>query len=483
MITGHGQESEYHKSTQPDRARNEQAGCDSSITHTDAGIVFGRSGLMRSASIGASYNIPVRASLMQSLQRTHGNRAVQRAHSTRSSSGRVPVQRSVYGGVYAGMEKALGKGHPGLDAHKWMLEGSTKESSKGEGDLAWDYMRTMLGSEQSHVVDYVKSFWGQEPAKEGEEPRGHAYAKQNEAGGVEAGFAGMQGSTDIGGVPIDYKYPYAEGRAGVWDENGARRWGIKGNAGLGRLDINKGGDISGDVGIGTVSVEASAGEDGATLGIGASAIEGSVTIGKFSKERDNEEMLRLGGSVGPSAGARLHWGDSDDDGYREYGFGLDIGFFSGDVKTEDPFRSLAGPTVGQLGSTLMPGKNLTHEALQSLPDISTESVIDSIHDPLGAAMGFFSSGPSVEERMEQLKATAARETLLERNREEIVEKYGKGTFMMMNRGQIPVFSDVQEMEQKRSAAVSQKNIEQMENLWGKEYAARHSTAVRRLGAL
>jgi hypothetical protein len=70
-------------------------------------------------------------------------------------------------------------------------------------------------------------------------------------------------------------------------------------------------------------------------------------------------------SGGVGAAGRLHFGDSDGDGAREYGIGGDLGPFSVDFKTEDPLRSLLTHHIPfGLGDNL-PGGNWTHGAIDA----------------------------------------------------------------------------------------------------------------------
>jgi hypothetical protein len=111
----------------------------------------------------------------------------------------------------------------------------------------------------------------------------------------------------------------------------------------------------------TAGYELSVGENGIRAQAGASAVGGSVTVGNFSKERSHDSQTRVGLSAGPSLGARIHWGDSDKDGSREYGFGFDYGPISLDVKTEDPLEA-AGQVMGLGGAMGLP--NGLEEALE-----------------------------------------------------------------------------------------------------------------------
>src|SRR5688572_697255 len=265
-------------------------------------------------------NAPVRQAAMQTLQHTHGNRAVQRTHSANSTSGtsgRVSVQRSMYQEVYATLAKRFGKDNPALEAHKWMLS-----MPKAQATSSGPYAR----------------------------------AGQNDAGcyGFEVGLSHREDPRD--GSKQDGAY--AEGAALAWDEeDGGTQYGIRGNAGLYRLRAASGGADPGAELTGadmfSAGAELSAGENGfrAQAGISAGGLQG--TLGGFDKERSHDHMIRGGLDYGLSAGLRGHWGDSDKDGNREYGFGVDFGPASFDIKTEDPLETL-GYFVGAGGAMGLP---------------------------------------------------------------------------------------------------------------------------------
>ncbi len=90
-----------------------------------------------------------------------------------------------------------------------------------------------------------------------------------------------------------------------------------------------------DGGVFSADAEISVGNDGLTVGAGANAVHGAVTLGGFNPDDSwADSQLRLGASLGVGLAGRLHWADSDGDGVREIGLGADIGPFSGDFKTE-----------------------------------------------------------------------------------------------------------------------------------------------------
>jgi hypothetical protein len=170
--------------------------------------------------------------------------------------------------------------------------------------------------------------------------------------GVEGGFAGSRKESSLFGIPFTLEGWSGEGKWGLWDEDkpgggSDTRFGIRLGGGVHKSSFNKDGAISGDFGVDTANLEASAGTNGATLGFGANIEEESMTVGNFDKNRDIDESVHMGASEGIGMGGRLHWGDSDNDGHREVGFGFDLGPVTMDWKTEDPLRTAlySGNTV------------------------------------------------------------------------------------------------------------------------------------------
>jgi hypothetical protein len=114
---------------------------------------------------------------------------------------------------------------------------------------------------------------------------------------------------------------------------------------------------------------------------GASARGGSIAVTAQTTGTDHDEAARLGYSHGAGAAARFHYGDTDGDGRREYGFGLDVGPVTFDVKTEDPARtglhSMTGPlspladvALEQMGVDT--SKNLTDQAVDKAGETYTD---------------------------------------------------------------------------------------------------------------
>lgn len=115
-------------------------------------------------------------------------------------------------------------------------------------------------------------------------------------------------------------------QAGMWDNDGAARYGARGDAQLARGHaFNQDWGVGVDGGVMDAAAEASLGGDGFTLGATANAIDGAVTFGGFNADDSwADSQARIGASYGVGAAARGHWGDSDGDGVREIGLGADI---------------------------------------------------------------------------------------------------------------------------------------------------------------
>ncbi len=145
-------------------------------------------------------------------------------------------------------------------------------------------------------------------------------------GGIHAGAGLDKGKeTDVIGANVSL---------GRWGEEGSERWGIKGSGGLvGFKTDQSDSPVNAEGQVAQTVFEASAGEDGATLGVGATAVGGGLTFGHAA---GGGTEVRGGVSINSGIGVRAHWGDKDKNGHPEVGFGADVGFFSGDLKSEDP---------------------------------------------------------------------------------------------------------------------------------------------------
>ena len=106
--------------------------------------------------------------------------------------------------------------------------------------------------------------------------------------------------------------------------------------------------VGGEVGAGTASGGAYIGEESAQIGAEANLIEGSVAVGTEANH------VQIGGAVGVGFGGRAHYGDADEDGTGELGFGVDAGPVSFDVRTEAPHAvaNKAGEVAGGVGEAV-----------------------------------------------------------------------------------------------------------------------------------
>lgn len=203
------------------------------------------------------------------------------------------------------------------------------------------------------------------------DPGAYAYQKHNAQGGVETGVGAFHGEGEIGGIPVTDDILTADEKIGAWEDNGGTRYGYNLGGGVAKMGFNKGGEVSGDVGAGTASLDASINPDqGFSVGAQANLVEGSMTLGNFTGGDNAEESLRFGLSAGEGAALRGHWGDSDSDEHREYGFGFDFGPVSADIKTEDPVRTaikagvMGNPFLAPMSPLLglLPEGNMTDTA-------------------------------------------------------------------------------------------------------------------------
>ena len=129
---------------------------------------------------------------------------------------------------------------------------------------------------------------------------------------------------DVNGMPL----LSGQGDLGTWENgDGSARYGARGSIGL---LLRADGRINGA--LLSAGAEASIGNDGFTLGAGfTTGGFGGSTGDKFDGNVHNEDSVNVGMAGGDGAAIRGHWGDSDGDKYREYGFGVDVGPFSFDV--------------------------------------------------------------------------------------------------------------------------------------------------------
>jgi hypothetical protein len=141
---------------------------------------------------------------------------------------------------------------------------------------------------------------------------------------------------------------FFDGKRGLIREEGNTRYGEQARLGVLNTSVNvleglqNSGEVSEstigifDLNLADISGEATAGNDGFTVGAGASVADASYTGGTINPESSIDQTIRVGIGFGAGAAVRGHWDDADNDGYREYGLGLDVKFLNVDVKMEDP---------------------------------------------------------------------------------------------------------------------------------------------------
>lgn len=156
-------------------------------------------------------------------------------------------------------------------------------------------------------------------------------------------YHGIEWAT-VNGVPVPVGYSNGMGlihdpknnldvlsgnlHAGFWtDADGKTNFGISADVQFAKF-ATPDGPIKGEFGVFDASIGAYGNRDSATIGAGASALDGAVTL------QDDTRSARFGMGVGPSLTGRLHYGDTDGDGVPNLGLGADFDKFSIDVREE-----------------------------------------------------------------------------------------------------------------------------------------------------
>lgn len=95
MLSEHEQESHFHRTARLDGVSSNLADRDGGSTDSQEGSLASLRSLVGSTGLRAHSNTSVRANLMQGMQQTHGNRAVQRyvQRSAANGAAPLPVQR------------------------------------------------------------------------------------------------------------------------------------------------------------------------------------------------------------------------------------------------------------------------------------------------------------------------------------------------------------------------------------------------------
>ncbi len=173
----------------------------------------------------------------------------------------------------------------------------------------------------------LANMFGKKPGANDVGPYG--YIGLNKSGwGLDYGF-GLKGGSNADLLSFN-------GSGGLMtDDKGNTRFGARFGGGLAKVGgTGPDGDVSVDAGGGTIAGDWSVGTDGASLGGAANIAEGNAT----AKHLPFGTSVHAGLSAGEGAALRLHWGDEDGNGIREFGFGADAGPGSFDIKTEAPGR-------------------------------------------------------------------------------------------------------------------------------------------------
>ena len=154
---------------------------------------------------------------------------------------------------------------------------------------------------------------------------------------------------------------------GVWGTPGRdARIGSKGDAKIFGFDTGHQHSFGVDGGLAGANYDFSVGDDGFAAGAGAFYAQGAGSVGNISNKDQNDERLRLGGSLGVGFGFRASKSDRDKDNIPEYNYGFDLGPLSFDISTEDPLLTLLKGGIAPLGwgldlSTSDANTNLTND--------------------------------------------------------------------------------------------------------------------------
>ena len=180
---------------------------------------------------------------------------------------------------------------------------------------------------KSRDPEVTTNYYGEHPSHYSNESHGRpvcyvgSESDQYGSTGYGAGI-GLNNTKDLEAVQVN-------GHAGTWqDLHGERQTGVEvdGSFIQGGGEVTDGLELRG--GVLTANAGMKMNDSTTSVGLGANAAEVEGTVG------NEEHSVRGGVSAGLSAGARTHYGDADNDGVRELGFGADIGPVSFDVKSE-----------------------------------------------------------------------------------------------------------------------------------------------------
>ena len=162
-------------------------------------------------------------------------------------------------------------------------------------------------------------------------------ASRHNMGGESGGFGLFDEQGTDGGLNVGARYTIGHGS----DMEGNDEYGLHVQGGLtGAGDLSGGGDNVTFEG-GALNFDAGIyGNDSTfTMGAQANALEVAAELAMDSDpNRDTDTSIRGGLSAGEGLALRLHYGDADGDGVREYGIGGDLLVGSGDIRSEQIHR-------------------------------------------------------------------------------------------------------------------------------------------------
>jgi len=332
----------------------------------------------------------------------------------------------------AGEDAALSLAEPDAQSEGEAQEAADAVMSGGEvGHLAasssgvvsrslWDWIPGLGGLSDS------KPTYGSQPQGEGVNAGPYFYGNTDGAGGgggVNFGYnrGHAQGSTSWDGLlqggdkltaSGTYDSEKLDGHIGGWstprqdggtDTNVGFQLGGKTPSASGELAYTNpdgtGAYLQGDASGPAFDVSSYAGTGG--FAFGAQASVGGFNVGGGTRGTDVDEYSKIGLSEGVGAAVRGNWGDTDGDGFREYGGGIDIGPLSLDMRSEDPMRMAARNLLpgGALYADYLLGEgnsteNLANEFGLTTRNADLSTTYDVAADALGGAYDYASEGLS-----------------------------------------------------------------------------------------
>jgi hypothetical protein len=160
----------------------------------------------------------------------------------------------------------------------------------------------------------------------------HFNADLNDRGGLETDFGLLRIENEDGSrlTGLD-----AEAEFGVWtDATGETRTGTRADGQVFGVSGPEDMLVRPELDVLGFNKETSYSDSELRFGVQGYLAQGAFTLTESDASRHTDVTQRFGLGAGVGAAGRLHYGDADGDGYREYGFGFDGGPFSYDLKLE-----------------------------------------------------------------------------------------------------------------------------------------------------